>query len=245
MSPSDSLPTSNPQSTASQSTPSRRPRFSGSQIWISLIAAVVLGGLLVVVIRTMGYVQGEEFSPTHFRSRTFSFYEIPLIHWQITPIQRATTTPATALMFAQKKWISPPTGNPKIWHLVSIRRGLDERNDADAALLMSQLRLRADGSAVWRKWSQQHPKLANVLWPAVAKLADRELYILMPRLLEMARRIESVPTLRSTISSYLSEEYTSLIRDMRAAGHDDLADALAAEANEDKNISVPNAGEQT
>ncbi|EMI58522.1 hypothetical protein RSSM_00049 [Rhodopirellula sallentina SM41] len=187
----------------------------------------------------MGYVQGEEFAPSHFRTRTFSFYEIPLIHWQITPIQRKSTTPSTAVLLRQKKWVSPPSGEPRVWHLVSLRRGLEQSNDDDAALLVSQLRLQVDGSAVWRKWSQDHPDLAGVLWPAIAKLADRELYILMPRLLEMARRIDSVPYLQSTISGYLADEYDALIRDMRAAGQNDLADSLAAEAAEDAQESPP------
>ncbi|MFG0287794.1 MAG: hypothetical protein ACF8CQ_06460 [Rhodopirellula sp. JB044] len=117
--------------------------------------------------------------------------------------------------------------------MVSLRRGLEESRDDDAALLLSQLRLRFDGSAVWRKWSQDHPDLAGVLWPAIAKLADRELYILMPRLLEMARRIDSVPNLQSTISGYLADEYEALIRDMRAAGQNELANSLAAEAAQD------------
>ncbi|WP_250930875.1 hypothetical protein [Aporhodopirellula aestuarii] len=210
-----------------------------------MISTVALGVLLLIVIRTMGYVEGEEFSPTHFRSRTFSFYEIPLIHWQITPIQRESTTPPAALLFTQKNWVSPPPGDPVDWHLVSLQRGMEETYNADASLLLTQLRLRANGTGVWRKWSQDHPGLAGALWPAVAKLADRELYILMPRLLEMARQIDSPPALQSTISNYLTQEYASLIRDMRAAGQNELADALSAEAAEDENISTQSAAEHS
>lgn len=201
---------------------------------MSLLAALVLGVLLVTVIRTMGRVQGEEFSPTHFRSRTFSFYEIPLIHWQITPIHRTASTPRTAILLTQKKWVTPPPGTPTVWHLVSLRRGIEESQDADAALLIEQLRLRGRGVSYWRKWSQEHPELARVLWPAIEKLAQRELYILMPRLLEMSRRVENAQSLRSTIASYLRQQYAGLVRDMRAAGRDQLADALAAEAAADE-----------
>jgi len=181
----------------------------------------------------MGRVQGEEFSPTHFRTRTFSFYEIPIIHWQITPIHRSSNTPSSATLVAQKKWITPAAGDPTVWHLVSLRRGLEASEDADAALLVNQLRMRGSSGSAWRRWSQDHPELASVLWPEVAKLAQRELYILMPRLFELTRPIEGVEPLRTTMASYLSEEYASLVRDMRAAGRDDLAKTLMAEAEAD------------
>ncbi|MFG0290423.1 MAG: hypothetical protein ACF8CQ_19750, partial [Rhodopirellula sp. JB044] len=138
MSPPDRPPSSDAAAKRVKSSVSPpRHGITGSQIWISLISTIVLGGLLVVVIRSMGFVQGEEFSPSHFRSRTFSFYEIPLIHWQITPIQRKSTTPSTAVLLTQKKWVSPPSDEPRVWHLVSLRRGLEESHDDDAALLLS------------------------------------------------------------------------------------------------------------
>ncbi|TWT64613.1 hypothetical protein CA85_37460 [Allorhodopirellula solitaria] len=188
----------------------------------------------------MGYVEGEEFSPTHFRSRRFSFYEIPIIHWQITPIKRTRSTPATARLLSQKKWISPPSTPPSVWHLVSLRRGAGERFDDDAALLLSQLRLRRTSGLFWSQWSQKHPQLARVLWPTIATLAQRELYILMPRLLELVRPIDDVDALRATQDHYLRQEYASLIDDMRAAGRDDLADALMAEAAQDRRQTATN-----
>lgn len=212
---------------------SKAKRFSASQIWISLIAALVLGLLSLVLIRTMGQVQGEEFSPTHFRTRTFSFYEIPLIHWQITPVHRSVSTPTAAVLLTQRQWIQAPPGDPAVWHVVSVRRGIEASQDADAALLVNQLRLRGDAGSNWRKWSLDHPERAAVLWPAIGKLAERELYILMPRLFEMTRRMEGVEPLKATLAAYLQQEYESLVRDMQAAGRDDLADALMAEAASD------------
>ncbi len=214
-------------------------RISGSQIWISLISAIVLGLVVWAVIGTMGHVEGEEFSPTHFRSRRFSFYEIPIIHWQITPIQRTPSTPTTAILLTQNKWILPPSTTPTTWHLASLSHGGREPQDDDAALLLSQLRLMGDNGPFWSKWSTEHPTLASVLWPTIEKLAQRELYILMPRLLELIRPIDDVDSLRVTQSEYLRKQYASLIRDMRAAGRDDLAEALTAEAAQDKHLSAP------
>lgn len=217
---------------------SRWRQINGSQVWISLISAIVLGILLWGVVGTMGYVEGEEFSPTHFRSRRFSFYEIPIIHWQITPIDRSSSTPLTALLLTQKKWISPPSSSPTTWHLVSLSRGGREPQEDDAALLLNQLRLQRDGGSFWSQWSQDHPALASQLWPTIGTLSQRELYILVPRLLELVRPIDSVDTFRATQRQYLRQEYASLVRDMRAAGRDDLADALTLEAAQDEQQST-------
>lgn len=216
---------------------SRWRKINGSQLWISLVSTVLLGVVLWWVIRTMGYVEGEEFSPTHFRSRQFSFYEIPIIHWQITPIDRSSSTPPAALLVTQRKWVSPPSAPPAIWHLVSLRRGAGETKDADAALLVRQLRLQSDGGPFWSQWSQEHPKLARVLWPTIGTLAQRELYILMPRLLELVRPIDRVDVLQATQLQYLQTQYASLVRDMQAAGQEDLAAALIAEAAQDMHQS--------
>lgn len=218
---------------------SRWRRIDGSQLWLWLISAIVLSVLLWGVVATMGYVEGEEFSPTHFRSRRFSFYEIPIIHWQITPIDRSSSTPSTAILLTQKKWISPPSASPTTWHLVSLSRGGNESQEDDAALLLSQLRLQRDGGSFWSHWSHEHPDLARVLWPTIETLSQRELYILMPRLLELVCPIEDVDVLRQTLRQYLQQEYASLVRDMRAAGRDDLADALTLEASQDEQRFSP------
>ena len=40
--------------------------------WATLIATLILAFVLFIVIRTQGFVSGEEFSPTHFQQRSFS-----------------------------------------------------------------------------------------------------------------------------------------------------------------------------
>ena len=210
-----------------------KPTANRSQLWVILISATVLGLVLFGIIRTTGYVEGEEFSPTHFRSRKFKFYEIPIAHIQITPIRRWTTTPVLAVTLTQKGWITPPNLQPQTWHLVSVQRGNETQVDDDAALLMKQLRFHRDGAPFWKTWSTDHPQLAKELWPTIAKLSERELYLLMPRLFEIIRQLDDPAMMRTMVGGYLKKEYTSLIRDMRAAGRDELADVLAAEAASD------------
>ena len=78
--------------------------------------------VLFIVIRTQGFVSGQEFSPTHFQQREFSFYEIPLIHLQITPIKRSGSTPSTATYVRQNSADHAPYRRPHHWHLVSLSR---------------------------------------------------------------------------------------------------------------------------
>ncbi|WDQ16990.1 hypothetical protein [Rhodopirellula sp. P2] len=223
-------------STATQSAKPSRSRkrvATGYRFLLITVSSLIIGGLLFVMIRTFGYVEGTEFAPNHFQTRRFSFYEIPLVHWQITPIRRVSTTPETARYLTQSKILTMPNQIPDRWDLVEIRHGLQDAEPRDPALLLDHLRLMDEGISVWKQWSKKNPKLAQQLWPTIAKLADRELYILIPRLMELTRDVQDVATLKATVADYLAEEYVSLIRDMRDAQRDELADALLAEALEE------------
>jgi len=223
-------------STAAQSPQSKRPRkrlATGYRILLISLSSLIVAGLLFVAIQMFGYVEGTEFAPKHFQTRRFSFYEIPLVHWQITPIRRVSTTPETARYLTQSKTLVMPNSIPTRWDLVEIKHGMQSLEPRDPALLVDHLRLMEDGTAVWKQWSKKNPKLAKHFWPTIDKLADRELYILIPRLMELTRDVEDVATLKTVVSDYLAEEYVSLIRDMRDAQRDELADALLAEALEE------------
>lgn len=178
-------------------------------------------------------MSGKEFSPTHFQQRDFSFYEIPLIHLQITPIKRSGSTPRTATYLRQNSLITPGSGTPTTWHLVSISRGLTGTTPADANLLIDQLNLQIKADEFWRTWSIDHPKRAKAFWNVIQKLALRELYILMPQLFELAQIDQTPQQLQESLDDLLRRQYRGLILDMRAADRDQLADQLLAEAIKD------------
>ncbi len=214
------------------------PKSRTSQSRAVRIGVAIGAGLLLlivgfIVIRTQGFVSGSEFSPTHFQLRDFSFYEIPLLHLQITPINRSGTTPKTATYLRQNSLIPPVAGTPDVWHLVSISRGLTGATPADANLLVEQLRLTDGSDQYWRKWSVDHPEAAKLLWPVVARLAERELYILIPRLMEIAQPLTKPGELESSINEYLKSSYSALIEDLSDAGRDQLAEGLLEEAKTD------------
>lgn len=201
--------------------------------WFAVISTIVVIVVLFVVIQTQGRVSGVEFSPTHFQQREFRFYEIPLIHVQITPIQRTGSTPPTAIYVRQNGLIPAPKGTPDVWHLVSISRGLTGSTPGDAELLTEQLKLVSNGNDYWRSWSVDHPNQAKILWTSIQKLAERELYLLMPPLFELAQRNPSPQEFQSAIDDRLQRDYFQLIQDMRAADRTDLAEDLLSEAISD------------
>ena len=222
-------------STSVSSTPASTPGKRGTVLrrWVIGISALLLTLLMFIVIRTQGHVTGKEFSPTHFQQRDFSFYEIPFIHVQITPINRAGSTPTCAMYLRQKSLVKPFTGPPQVWHLVSISRGLTGRTPADPQLLLDQLELQHAGGSYWRKWSIDHSNRAKVFWPIVQKLAQRELYILLPELFELAQLDLKPQQLKSRIDQLLRDQYYGLIVDMLAADRDELARQLLLEAISD------------
>ena len=195
------------------------------------------------VIRTQGHVSGQEFSPTHFQTREFSFYEIPLLHMQITPIRRTLQTGTVGTYLRQKSLIVTPPGPADVWHLAQITRGLTGETPADASFLTDPLQMEFGGNEHWRQWSMDHPKRAAVLWPQVQKIAKRELYLLIPSLLDLVSSDVSsavasdsnlsAPELQTRIDRHLQREYLGLILDMQAAGRHQLAADLLAEARAD------------
>lgn len=190
---------------------------------------------MALVTLLVGKVEGTEFAPTHFTSRTFSFWELPLVHLQISPIRREPEmTPVTNYLRSQNLVSVPkqPPGQGE-WHLVEIRRGIGLSSPADAEILTSYLKLEDAKGPIWEQWSTQHPSAARVFWPVVQRLAERELYILLPELFEIASRQSNPGQLSAEIDRYLRDAYVELAIDLRAADHRALAAAVLADAAKD------------
>ena len=201
--------------------------------WVTIVSTVILISVLTLLILIQGRVRGVEFAPTHFQQREFRFYEIPLIHLQITPIRRSANTPKTANYLRVNALVNTQPGQPSSWHLVTLSRGLTGSTPADAQLLTNQLSLESGGDDYWRKWSVDHPQQAKVLWPIVQKLAIRELYLLLPPLFEIAQVPQSAVELQARLESRLQADYAALIEDLRESNRNALADDILAEALED------------
>ncbi len=69
---------------------------SRSRLWrtiaISALASLFLVLVLLLSVLVFGRIEGEEFAPAAFQRRTFHYFEVPLVHLQVWPIQRKATT---------------------------------------------------------------------------------------------------------------------------------------------------------
>ncbi len=214
-------------------TKKKNSRLSQRVVVISATLITVL--FLAFLILVFGSVEGVEFSPTHFETRRFSVYEIPLLKVQISPIHRdpAQQSNTVKYLFAQS-YLQKPTAAPVDWHLAELSRSGTGTFEADAHLLTQQLDFdtwrASTQNGMWEEWSKKNPALATVLWPTIRQLANRELYILMPQIFDYALSSDNDLELKKQIDDYLRTNYAELVSEMRNAKRDQLADELLKEA---------------
>lgn len=202
------------------------------RIGVITLASLALLVVILIIVGVQGAVNGTEFSPTHFQARSFSFYEIPGLQLQITPIRRKVVLIDMARFLRTKGWVTAPPGAAKTWHLMGLKRGL-ATSEGDASLLTSAFKLTTRGSSYWKEWSKKNTASAQWLWPRVQTLAERELYVFIPPLLELAQRTPKPAELSVQGDALILQQYLDLIRDTREAKQDDLAEAFLLEAEQD------------
>jgi len=233
------LPRAPEQRSGGIGTASGRP----GRFWLLSISGTLILVFLLGIVFFFGRVQGREFAPSHFEIRRFSFTEIPLLQLQITPIRRVKETSGLQNYLTTSSLIPNPIGQPDRWHLIELRRFSGTSGPADAKLLTDFLEpdprvFSSQGTLYWHRWSTENPGHAAVLWPVVQKLAERELYVLVPSVFQIADTAATVPkstgqspdAMKTRLHQFLVASYAGLINDMRAAGKADIAEALRQEA---------------
>jgi tetratricopeptide (TPR) repeat protein len=170
-------------------------------------------GALVVGILMFGNVIGSEFSPNQFDRREYFYYRIPLVRLQVTPVYRnGSTNDLERHIRAQPYIPKEPQSSPR-WDVVRTACNGVETGRGDAEILCNYLDSTVDGGQLrWLQWSQQHPNLAKHLWPAVAKLAQQNLYILVPGLFQLAANADTKKPdeFKRRLDATLSLEYQRL-----------------------------------
>src|SRR5687767_2566698 len=98
----------------------------GRQIYVMIFVGLVFV-VAVFIYSTLyfGFVEGQEFAADSFNRREFSFYQIPVIGLQITPIDRRDVTNDLEKYLVTQKLIATRTTTmvPKRWDLIYARRG--------------------------------------------------------------------------------------------------------------------------
>ena len=207
-------------------------RAGGRPSWVArtVITVVSLGAFAIAVlmaIRMFGCVQGVEFSPDTFQSRTFVYYEIPLIRVRVTGVYRDDISGVLQRTVAGDKFSPAPTVDPPRWHLVAMSKGNSIYQD-DALIIFRYLQnlsqLMADtptspfaetsAAEFWRKWTDEHDELAQILWPAVVNVCRQDLYIFVPAMFNTAEQLTadgaepSPKNFEQALNQVLAEQYT-------------------------------------
>ena len=169
----------------------------------SRIAFIALGGLLVLIVlaysvKTFGVVNGEEFRPGTFERRGFSFLEVPLLRIQFTPVWHKDSTNDLERYLSSNKLYTKAATDEQRWDLVYALQFSRGSTSGGARILCQYLDAKnEDGDFVWLKWSEKKTEMAKVLWPAIADVAQKELYSFVPDLFVLGsnrnhrRRVET------------------------------------------------------
>lgn len=167
-------------------------------------AALLLVGFLATMI--FGNVLGTEFCPHTFERRGFAFREFPFTGIQISSIDRRIDTGLVEMHIIAQNYLVPDHTEPKTWHLLSLIRFRGTYAEGDAELLMKYLDAQNDKEEyAWLKWSEDHPQLAKVLWPAIAKAAQDGDYLIVPDLFSHARSTTDPVELQKKLDGALAK----------------------------------------
>jgi hypothetical protein len=186
-----------------------------NRIALFLLFGLAAVGLFIYVTASFGIVVGEEFAPDAFRRRSFIYYEIPMIGIQVWPIEHSDSTGELEKHLVDAKILDvqpAEKGEDEHWDLVQATRGADPSMPpvahGDARILCYYLdAVDNEGNSVWTAWSKENKPLAQVVWPAVAKVAQQQLYLLTPGLLSLAEAESDPQRLQQRINEFLSEKY--------------------------------------
>lgn len=194
---------------------------------LGLLGATFLVYMLTV---TFGAVHGVEFCPQTFERRSYSFYELPLVGIQVTGLRHDDVSSVAETALTSQKMIAPPGGNQD-WHIVVGSRGARLLRKGDAAILMQYLDAQdAANNYRWIEWTNDHAALAKLLWPAVQRLAVHELYVFVPDLFDLAKRVQDPAKLKTAIDAATAQHLRFLADRLRQRGEETAAAAVLKEA---------------
>jgi hypothetical protein len=168
----------------------------------------LLGATLLVFVATVmfGAVHGVEFCPQTFERRSYSFYELPLLGVQVTGERLDDLTGPTETFVTSQSYFT--AGGPKKdWHVLVGSQGTRLRRPGDAGILMKYLDAEESGDRRrWVHWSEEHPDLAKVFWPAVQQLAINDAYVFVPDLFDLTKTVDCDDELTQAVKKLLADK---------------------------------------
>jgi hypothetical protein len=209
----------------------RKPQSSGlssifSRLTVGLLLLVGAIGFSIMLVMSFGRCTGEEFSASDFSRRDFYYFRIPLIKLQVTPIIRRAKT-SLLVKHLQNKRLIPKNGQN--WELASLNAGADQPYIANELILCRYLDQRNDDYDLrWLDWSQKNPKLARVFWPVIFRIANEDLYLLVPDLFQLARYAKDPVQLDAELRKLIIREAARIAEGELQLAHYDRAAQIAA-----------------
>jgi hypothetical protein len=208
----------------------RWPRWVARVGWtfLGLVVAAAVGTFATV---QFGGVHGVEINPHSFARRSYSFYEVPIIRWQVRGIRREDVTSVVVDFLEQQKYLPAAKAAPDAWHIVVGSRGMQPPQRGDADILVRYLETTtAENNHRWVEWSEKNPKLAAPFWKAVSRLAQDEQYIFIPSLFDMAALAADPVQFQKQLDQELSARLLQLGLRLQAAEEHVEAKKYLAEA---------------
>ncbi|GEM_PF-4371986 len=156
----------------------RRPSTFSGVFLPSCVVGVglfLLVALLLEIPLPLGWATRTEFSPELFQFRTtgwFVVFEAPL-----PSVQLGSRFDKLTRFLNDRGYIPSVEGTTEVrWHFVQGQHPFYNYGRGPAAWLDRALDGWGQGEEVWITWSQEHPRLARVLWPQVARWVRNAAY---------------------------------------------------------------------
>ena len=200
---------------------------------ISILICVGVG----VIVGLFGRVDGEEFCPQKFTVQQFSYYQIPLARIQITPVAFSPSSRGNAALsrHLRTQRLLGTVSSPLRWDIVNMGDVSSESSRGDADILVKYLEQPgAIGSENWLDWTQnkKHEDIVKRFWPLIAKLAQEQLYILMPDVFDWARSAPSAEEFAIRAQTMIPQRVRRLAEAERSRKNTSRADHLEQVASQ-------------
>jgi hypothetical protein len=183
----------------------------------SLFALLLGTGLLYVLTIMFGTVNGTEFCPETFERRHYHYVQLPLVHLQLTGEDDKDISGVTEIFVTSQKYFTKKTPASQQWHTITAHRGARTQT-GDARLLIEYLDAKnSDDYHRWVKWSEDHPKLAAELWPAVQQLAEARRYVDIPDVFDLAQAADDPVVFKQQLDALLKSRLAKKQPPARAA----------------------------
>lgn len=194
-------------------------RRIGSRNWLKTIVSYLLVLLLLgFFLLVFGRVSGTEINADSLQRRDYTFFQIPVVQVQCSPVWRSSGNDRVANTLKSEGHLLPQSATNR-WDVIAVNVGGRQLN-GKAEILDEYLGMAEDtGQAEdWELWTIEHPQRATVLWNAVHRAVQLNAYELVPYLFNAAESTDDPQELRTKIGTIAAREYAEIAADHAAIG---------------------------